>query len=297
MMIKAIETSYKGYRFRSRLEARWAVFFDALGIKWEYEKEGFDLGDGLRYLPDFWIPEYKCWVEIKPLDSVADANGLRGYIAGDIASWRDNLDTSPFLETGPTINAKGHDSQRHGNIEHDWDHVLATCLLQISAADWLFAWISSVHCFGTITEIGFAHAKCKPIYIGFEEKIYRRLQRMAKQVSWQEPDKPHEMWFVEKLAKKSGVFNTAQASFDALVPRPHDSIVKASRLSQNGTVSWICWGAPWNDTSWVATFRWNNLTGPPERNVWPSWMVHSPNWHNAVSAARSARFEFGENRQ
>jgi hypothetical protein len=28
--IKAIETSYKGYRFRSRLEARWAVFFDAL---------------------------------------------------------------------------------------------------------------------------------------------------------------------------------------------------------------------------------------------------------------------------
>ena len=26
--IKAIETYYKGYRFRSRLEARWAVFFD-----------------------------------------------------------------------------------------------------------------------------------------------------------------------------------------------------------------------------------------------------------------------------
>lgn len=27
--IKAIDTYYKGYRFRSRLEARWAVFFDA----------------------------------------------------------------------------------------------------------------------------------------------------------------------------------------------------------------------------------------------------------------------------
>lgn len=36
-MIKAIETSYKGYRFRSRTEARWAVFFDALGVRWEYE--------------------------------------------------------------------------------------------------------------------------------------------------------------------------------------------------------------------------------------------------------------------
>jgi len=53
--IKAIETSYKGYLFRSRLEARWAVFFDALGIVWEYEREGFEL-DGLRYLPDFWLP-------------------------------------------------------------------------------------------------------------------------------------------------------------------------------------------------------------------------------------------------
>jgi ribosomal protein S27AE len=52
-MIKAIETTYKGYRFRSRLEARWAVFFDAIGIKWEYEPEGFELANGTRYLPDF----------------------------------------------------------------------------------------------------------------------------------------------------------------------------------------------------------------------------------------------------
>ena len=63
-MIKAIETYYNGYRFRSRLEARWAVFFDKLGIKYEYEKEGFDL-DGVWYLPDFWLPDLKCWVEIK----------------------------------------------------------------------------------------------------------------------------------------------------------------------------------------------------------------------------------------
>ena len=54
-MIKAIETRYKGYNFRSRLEARWAVFFDALGIAWEYEPEGFELPDGTRYLPDFKV--------------------------------------------------------------------------------------------------------------------------------------------------------------------------------------------------------------------------------------------------
>lgn len=51
--VKALDTEYKGYKFRSRLEARWAVFFDSLGVEWEYEPEGFDLGGGLHYLPDF----------------------------------------------------------------------------------------------------------------------------------------------------------------------------------------------------------------------------------------------------
>ncbi|RBP30951.1 hypothetical protein DFR65_104210 [Oceanihabitans sediminis] len=69
-MYKAIETSYDGYKFRSRTEARWAVFFNHLGLKWEYEKEGFVL-PSFRYLPDFWIPcpLYKknggYWLEIK----------------------------------------------------------------------------------------------------------------------------------------------------------------------------------------------------------------------------------------
>jgi hypothetical protein len=64
-MIKAIETRYKGYRFRSRLEARWAVFFDHLEIPWEYEKEGFDI-DGTFYLPDFYLPTFNTWAEVKP---------------------------------------------------------------------------------------------------------------------------------------------------------------------------------------------------------------------------------------
>lgn len=62
---KAIETRYKGYRFRSRSEARWAVFFDACDIKWRYEPEGFELPSG-RYLPDFWLEGIKIWVEVKP---------------------------------------------------------------------------------------------------------------------------------------------------------------------------------------------------------------------------------------
>jgi hypothetical protein len=53
---KVIQTKYKGYHFRSRTEARWAVFFDKLGVKYEYEPEGFELPNGKCYLPDFYLP-------------------------------------------------------------------------------------------------------------------------------------------------------------------------------------------------------------------------------------------------
>ena len=66
MDIKAIETVYNGYKFRSRLEARWAVFFDEMKIEYEYELEGYKLPSGLCYLPDFRLPELGVFVEVKP---------------------------------------------------------------------------------------------------------------------------------------------------------------------------------------------------------------------------------------
>jgi hypothetical protein len=63
--IKAIETHYNGYRFRSRLEARWAVFFDTLNVRYEYEPEGFELLDGTWYLPDFWIADLRSFIDVK----------------------------------------------------------------------------------------------------------------------------------------------------------------------------------------------------------------------------------------
>lgn len=70
--IKAIETTYKGYRFRSRLEARWAVFFDRMGWSWQYEPEGFHLPYGEMYLPDFLLWGHT-WAEIKPANAPAQA--------------------------------------------------------------------------------------------------------------------------------------------------------------------------------------------------------------------------------
>jgi len=77
MTIKAIETRYAGCRFRSRLEARWAVFFDRLGITWEYEPEGLVLDTGECYLPDFRLPgPDNLLVEVKGSDDMLDPGRL-----------------------------------------------------------------------------------------------------------------------------------------------------------------------------------------------------------------------------
>lgn len=77
--IKAIETEYAGCRFRSRLEARWGVFFDTLGVRWAYEAQGYALNSGW-YLPDFQLfglggdgerHEY-IWFEVKPENGTDD---------------------------------------------------------------------------------------------------------------------------------------------------------------------------------------------------------------------------------
>lgn len=60
-----IETEYQGVKFRSRTEARWAMVFNSLNIKWLYEPEGFDLPEVGRYVPDFFLPDLDSWFEVK----------------------------------------------------------------------------------------------------------------------------------------------------------------------------------------------------------------------------------------
>lgn len=97
MDIKPIETEYNGYRFRSRLEARWAVFLDALHVRYEYEPEGFDLGNGMYYLPDFRVKCYgkrgdynadpfDLYIEVKgqmTADDMAKIATFTGIVFGD----------------------------------------------------------------------------------------------------------------------------------------------------------------------------------------------------------------------
>lgn len=64
-MIDSIETYHAGILFRSRAEARWAAFLRRLNVDWRYEPQTFSL-NGVGYLPDFYLPAFDAWLEIKP---------------------------------------------------------------------------------------------------------------------------------------------------------------------------------------------------------------------------------------
>lgn len=49
----SIETVYRGIKFRSRLEAIWAAFFDVCEWQWEYEP----------FLMNYWKPDFVLYVE------------------------------------------------------------------------------------------------------------------------------------------------------------------------------------------------------------------------------------------
>ena len=71
-------TWYKDIHFRSTWEAHTAELLDSAKIVWKYEETRFDLKTGrvytgsLRgkkeawtYLPDFYLPEFNIWLEVK----------------------------------------------------------------------------------------------------------------------------------------------------------------------------------------------------------------------------------------
>lgn len=58
------EVKYGGRVFRTRIEARWAVFFDSLGVEYWAEPWGYSIGGGW-YIPDFYLPDLEVFVEVR----------------------------------------------------------------------------------------------------------------------------------------------------------------------------------------------------------------------------------------
>lgn len=64
-VIRSIPTPYAGVLYRSALEADTAKTLRTLGIVAHSEPEGFKLPNGEHYLPDFYLPLSRCFLETK----------------------------------------------------------------------------------------------------------------------------------------------------------------------------------------------------------------------------------------
>jgi hypothetical protein len=90
--VQPLETFYRGYRFRSRLEARWAMFFDRVGWPWVYEPQPV-LVNGEPYLPDFRVTVQGTEIthEVKASQAFYEIRPVKVYLAGKMKpqhEWR-----------------------------------------------------------------------------------------------------------------------------------------------------------------------------------------------------------------
>lgn len=86
-----IQICYGGYRFRSKLEAKWATFLDYLKIEYEYEPRIFNLSNGKGYLPDFWLKKQDIFLEIKPEKQLSQADFDKITLFSSDPNYRANL--------------------------------------------------------------------------------------------------------------------------------------------------------------------------------------------------------------
>jgi hypothetical protein len=310
-MLKAIETKYNGYRFRSRTEARWAVLFDALNIKWQYELEGVVLPSGKYYLPDFWLPGANCFVEVKP-DAGDSWSGELTYLAGpmpyaDEKDWRDAVKN--VARCGPSTNKK-HGPELHGvsdgnGCEPNAQGIVDDCLQSISQCDCLMAWIPNRERYGTIAEIGYAKAAGKRVRvaIGHDAVVpHPKAEDVGSpSCSCHGTIYGHELWFVEYLADACRVGITEGEMADWFSNKLTGEECTCAELSLAGKCPvLLARGVPGDCKDAFTLF----LDGAPRWRGWPTdggfkysqWPIGRSRGDilSAIESARSARFEHGE---
>ena len=120
MKIAAIPTIYKNVRFRSRLEAKWAAFFDLVGWRWEYEPLDFD----------GWMPDFALYgetgnvilVEVKPILSFDEglANRTRDEIDKNYPYSDENETFTPTIPVLLLGTGLKHGGYIIGDVRHDY---------------------------------------------------------------------------------------------------------------------------------------------------------------------------------
>jgi len=78
-ILKAIPTTYQGVNLKSRFEADVAFLIEGLKHKWQYEPKSFLLDDGTHYLPDFYLPDLRLFIECRGYESEKGEAQINGF--------------------------------------------------------------------------------------------------------------------------------------------------------------------------------------------------------------------------
>jgi len=102
------EISYDGFRFRSKIEAQWYVFFKTLGVDVHYEPETIALerfdGKITNYLVDYYLPDLDAYVEIKLSTCPTHEESMKCYLLAQ----QTGKDCFLFYETIGKKNMNGY---------------------------------------------------------------------------------------------------------------------------------------------------------------------------------------------
>jgi hypothetical protein len=315
--LKPIQTFYDGYWFRSRLEARWAVFFKHAGWKYQYEVEGFHLPSGM-YLPDFYLPDYG-YVEVKPgpkPPKIAPRVYFAGRVNGYREDWarnacddshycsiRDGVEFKPRLVIhnngevlltywGPMVLDYEHGGEKQGDhvyiFRSDWQ--------QIDSCDIFFALIEDREAYGTLVEIGIAYGR------GIREKGPLIVVGMVDPDHYNcgdgddcdaNTDMRTDLWFANECAEeclsrktRDDVLSKFMKWMRANHPPPRELQLAAQlHVASGGDVA-VVYGDPLDVCDTRSSFSFGDHSAI--RNL--RTHIHG----DAARAARSARFEHGE---
>ena len=299
-----------------------AVFFDALGIEWEYEKEGYDLGKAGWYLPDFWLPQAQVFLEIKPRDTrMTTIPALNIFLAGKMTDWRDQLLTRHHFITGPssrritnhTAEERDEDGtvyiyegytapgfQSQDSVEYVCQEIWEENKFALAQSDCVFAWIDTLDAYGTLAEIAWAAAKGVPVHLVMPEKFHG-----DERCSGHGCGHVGELWVVAEMAttvEYADTLTDVQRIFDARFipqvtgePWEHILLAFSKELDPHMRVIGIC-GDPGNHVA--AAYRGLLPRAEAVNQIWglPGEIQGTLYGEilRAIEAARSARFEHGE---
>lgn len=295
MTPKAIETEYAGHRFRSRLEARWAVLFDQMGWAWEYEPQGFELSSGERYLPDFWLPGLRMHAEVKPGPPVY---GTTVYLAGNMDSnWRSEWKS--ICRCNNPVQHHDHIGSESGRV------VLEKSLRAIRESDVVIAVLDRPEMYGTVAEIGYARGIGKDVAVLITKSAIDRGSTTGHGVydfpathmgaaALESKVDFGEYWFCCEMAWAK-VISDAAAAVEDIKPglgiKILEDEVKPQTLSVDSSYPvMMLRNIPYKNDAAVASVYRNGA----KTLLWPEDVPRSHVFWHACDNARKARFEHGQ---